>query len=259
MRVVTFQLEVLETEVPQAAHRRFEPQLRQRPGCARELLVGLRQVVAVEVNVTQGKNEIPGQQIAHLRHHPQQQRVRRDVEGQAEENVGAPLVDLERQPAGGDVELEKQVAGRQRHLRHRCDVPGAHDQPPRVGFLADLLQHLAELVDAAAFRRRPGAPLHPVNRTELAVLIRPFIPDADPGFPQAAHVRLAAQEPQQLVGHRFPVDSFGGEQRETGLEVETHLVTEKTPGAHTRAVLLEDAGIAHLAQQLEISLHRGES
>jgi hypothetical protein len=54
----------------------------------------------------------PGARSQDLRDHQRQQRVRGDIERHAEEDVGAALVELARQPAVGHVELEQRVAGR---------------------------------------------------------------------------------------------------------------------------------------------------
>jgi hypothetical protein len=91
-----------------------------------------------------------------LRHHVRQQRVAGDVERHAEEDVGAALVELAGQLAVGHVELEERVAGRQRHLRDLAHVPGRHDQPARIGVVADLPHDLGDLVDMATVRRRPA-------------------------------------------------------------------------------------------------------
>ena len=47
------------------------------------------------------------------------------------------------------------------------------------GIALHLLDHARELIDAAAVGGRPAAPLFAVHRAEIAVLIGPFIPDAD--------------------------------------------------------------------------------
>ena len=54
-----------------------------------------------------------------------QQRIGRDVERHAQEDVGGALVELAGQPAVGDIELEQAVAGRQRHLVDVGRIPGA--------------------------------------------------------------------------------------------------------------------------------------
>jgi hypothetical protein len=51
-------------------------------------------VVAVDVAVAAGPDEVAHVQVALLRHHVGQQRVAGDVEGHAQEDVGAALVEL---------------------------------------------------------------------------------------------------------------------------------------------------------------------
>ena len=96
------------------------------------------------------------------------------------------------------MELEERVARGERHPRDVGDVPGAHDDPARVGVFAKEPHDLRDLVDVPAVRRRPAAPLHAVDRAELAVLVGPLVPDRDAVLLQPAHVRVAAQEPEEL-------------------------------------------------------------
>ena len=56
-------------------------------GVARELGVDLLQVIEVEVAVAAGPDEVADVEVALLRHHVRQQRVGRDVERHAEEDV----------------------------------------------------------------------------------------------------------------------------------------------------------------------------
>ena len=72
-----------------------------------------------------------------MRHHHGQQGIRGDIERHAEEDIGAPLVELAGEPAIGDVELKEDMAGRERHLGEFGNVPGADDQPPRIGIRLD--------------------------------------------------------------------------------------------------------------------------
>ena len=106
------------------------------------------------------------------------------------------------------------MARHERHLLQLADVPGADDDAPRIRDCAQLLDDLRDLVDAAPVRRRPCAPLLAVDRPELAVLVRPLIPDGHAVLAQPGDVGLAAQEPQQLVDHRAHVDLLGGDERE---------------------------------------------
>src|SRR5690606_29081998 len=93
------------------------------------------------------------------------------------------------------------------------DVPGADDDASRVGVGADQLERAADLVDALAVCAGPGSPLPAIDRAELTLWVRPFVPDADAVFPQPRDVGLAPQEPQQLDHHRSEVDFLGGDQR----------------------------------------------
>ena len=122
----------------------------------------------------------PGCEVALLREHAGQQRVGGDVERHAEEHIGAALVELARQSAGGHVELEQHVAGRERHLLELADVPGAHEDAARIRIGAQLLHHGADLIDLAAVGGAPAAPLLAVHRPELAALVGPLVPDLTP-------------------------------------------------------------------------------
>ena len=63
----------------------------------------------------------------------------------------------------------------------------------------DLVQHLGDLVDHPAVRRLPGAPLMAVHRTQVSVLIGPFVPDGDAVVLQELDVGVSGEEPQELV------------------------------------------------------------
>ena len=143
-------------------------------------------MVVVDVAVTTRPDQIADVEVALLREHVREQRVARDVERHSEEDVCASLVDLAAEPAAvawldaaTDVELEQRVTGQERHLRQIGDIPGAHDDPPRVGLLAEQPDDLCDLVDVVAAGRRPAAPLHAVDRPEVAVLAGPLVPDRD--------------------------------------------------------------------------------
>ena len=65
---------------------------------------------------------------------------------------------------------------------------------------------------------------------------------------QVLYIGLAAQEPQQLVDDAPQVQLLGGQQRESLLEVEAHLIAEHTHGACTRAVQTLGAVVQHMLQ-----------
>ena len=179
MGLVADQLEVLEAEVEQILHLGIQLHARQRQRLAGQLQVGLLQVVGVQVAIAAGPDELARLQAGDLRHHQGQQSVAGDVEGYAEEDVRRTLVELAAELAVGDVELEQRVAGRQGHLVDQRRVPGGDDQPARVRILLQHRHQVGDLVDVAAVRRRPGAPLVAIHRAEVAVLVGPLVPDRD--------------------------------------------------------------------------------
>src|SRR5512144_3086816 len=93
----------------------LEPRERQRlPG---ELRANLLEMVEIEVTVATRPDEFADAEVALLRDHVRQERVGRDVERHSEEQIRAPLVQLARELAVDDVELEQRVAGCERHPR----------------------------------------------------------------------------------------------------------------------------------------------
>ena len=54
----------------------------------------------------------------------------------------------------------------------------------------------------------------PVHGTQVPVLIRPLVPDADSVLLEVGDVGVARDEPQQFVDYGLEVDLLGGEQGE---------------------------------------------
>src|SRR3546814_14812343 len=71
------------------------------------------------------------------------------------------------------------MAGRQGHIGYFGYVPGRYDQSARIGVFAYLIEHLRYLVDVLAVGCGPGAPLHAIDRAQIALVIGPFVPDGD--------------------------------------------------------------------------------
>ena len=84
---------------------------------ARQLLVHLLEMVAIQMAIAARPDEVAHFEIALLRQHVSEQRVGGDVERHAEEDVGAALVQLAAQASVRHVELEERVARHERHLR----------------------------------------------------------------------------------------------------------------------------------------------
>ena len=144
---------------------------------------------------------------------------------------------------------------REGHLRDVGHVPGADDVAAAVRVRAQVLDDLGDLVDMAAVRSRPRTPLVAVDRTQVAVGVGPLVPDRDAAVLEPLHVRVTAQEPQQLGEDRPGVDLLGGDQREALTEVEAHLVAEDRPGPGAGAVALLRALVEDPVEEVEVGLH----
>ena len=86
----------------------------QRSRFARELKLRLVEMIFVEMRVSQSVNELTWLKTSHLRDHHAKQCVACDIERNAQENIGASLVHLQREfsaravgSATGNIELKK--------------------------------------------------------------------------------------------------------------------------------------------------------
>jgi len=238
VRIVVHDLEVLDRVVEDGCRLPLDDQLRQAARLPRELLLDLVEVVAVDVHITTRPDELSDFQIALLRHHVGQQRVAGDVEGHAQEHVSTALVQLARKPPICHVELEERVARLQLHLRQVGHVPGRHDDASRVGARLDELDRSADLIDRLAIGRSPAAPLNAVHRPQVAVLVGPLIPDVDVLLQQGLDVRLAAQEPKQLLCDQAERHRLGGDEGEALGQVVADLAPKHAQRAGASAVSL---------------------
>ena len=195
-------------------------------------------------------DKFSGLQAAHLRYHEREQGIGGDVEGNAQEHVGAALVQLAGEPAIGHIELEEAVAGRQGHLVHLGRVPGAHQHAAGVRVSADGFHHLRQLVYAAAVRGGPGAPLVPVHGAQVSVFIGPLVPDGDAVVPEVLHVGVSGYEPQEFMDDGLEMHLLGGEQGEAVGQVEAHLIAEHALGARAGAVFLHHAVGADMSEEV---------
>src|SRR5215468_3313975 len=171
-------LEILEPIIEDGFRFAFDDQLRRRERLAAQLQFRLFQVIQIDVAISSGPYEFAGVEITLLSDHMSQQRVRGDIEWNAQDDVRRPLVKLAGEFTAGDIELKQRVAWLQTHSIQFADVPGADDQAAGIGICADLFDEVANLINHPAVRRPPRPPLRAVNRAELAVLVRPFIPDS---------------------------------------------------------------------------------
>ena len=70
------------------------------------------------------------------------------------------------------------------------------------------LHRLRQLVNLPAASVGPVAPLIAVDWPQVAVFVRPFVPDADAGLLERFYVRLPTYEPQKFMNNRFDVELF---------------------------------------------------
>ena len=258
MRIVAHKLDVLELEVADVLHGGVQFDLRQRTRLARELQLRLFDVIRVEMQVAERVDEIARLQITDLRHHQRKQRVAGDVERDTQKNIRAALVKLATQFALADVKLKQRVTRRQRHALDLAGIPRADDESAAVGIFFDLRDDVLDLVDAASISGAPVAPLRAIDATEIAVRIRPFVPDRHAVVREIFDVRLATQEPEQLVDDGLGVDFLGGQQRKTIGKRTTHLRAEQRIRARARAVGFEFSMLHDVSEQIEILDHCGE-
>ncbi len=212
-------------------------------------------MVYVQVRVAERMNELARLQTSHLGHHHREQCVGGNVEGNSQEDIGAPLIQLARQATVQHIELKQHVTGGQGHPGQFPHVPRADHQPPRIGVRANPLNQVAHLVDRTAVGRRPAAPLPPIHGPQLAPFVRPLVPDRHAVFPQVSHVRVASQKPQQLVDDGLEVQFLRRDDREPLPQIEPHLVSKDTECAGPGPVPAGRAGVENPLHQVQVLSH----
>ena len=167
-------------------------------------------MVVVDVAIAAGPDEIAHLEAGLLGKHVGQRRIGGDIKGHAQEHIRRALVDLQRQRVIGHVELEEQVAGHKCHLVELRYIPCRDQVAARIRVILQGVKRLLDLVDVAPIRGGPRAPLHAVDRAQIAILIGPLVPDAHVIILQEFHIGIAAQEPQQLADDPAEVDLLCG-------------------------------------------------
>jgi hypothetical protein len=170
------------------------------------------------------------------------------LNGTPKKNVGAALIELQAQFAVGYIKLKQGMAGSQMHFGQFGYVPCTDDNAARIGIVLDRFHRLRNLIDGAALVVGPRSPLTAVNRAEIAVGVRPFVPDGYFVIVQIADVGVAAQKPQQFVDDRFHVKFFGREQRKSLAHRVSALMAENADGAGSGAIVFPNAFIQHALQ-----------
>lgn len=94
MWIVILQREIVVREGKDVIDLRVEPHSGLRPRLTSQLKFYLLEVVAVDVQVTDGEDELTRLEVRDLCYHQGEQRVRRYVERQSEEKISRTLVEL---------------------------------------------------------------------------------------------------------------------------------------------------------------------
>ncbi len=227
-------------------------------------------VVAVDVAVATRPDEVAHIQVALLGHHVGEQGIAGDVEGHAQEDVGAALVQLAAELGffawvlrGSHVKLEERMAGHQSHFVELGHVPSAHDDASAIGVAFEGVDDLLNLVNVAAVRGGPAAPLHAVHGAEVAIFACPLIPNGDVAFFQPIVIAGSSEEPQQLLNDRAQVNLLSGDQRKAFVQIKTHLITKNAFGASAGAVGFGNTVVVHVLHEVFVlaadGAHKGNS
>src|SRR5207253_9965082 len=148
--------------VVDAADFIVEPQRRGPERLTLQLLACGVDVIEIHVGIGEDVDELAGLELGFAGHEVEQERVLRNVERYAEDEIAGPLVHHQRQARARDEKLEEGVASRQRGLLDLAGIPGRDQHSPARRPFPDETDDLAQLIDARAVGRGPVSPLLPV-------------------------------------------------------------------------------------------------
>src|SRR5690606_24755303 len=172
-----------------------------------------------------------------------------------EKRIGRALIQMTTQGSVCHVKLKKAVTRCQSHFVELADIPCIDDDPARIGIVPERKNRFADLVNCLSFRGRPTSPLLAINRSEIPVFIRPFIPYAHAVLVQIANVCIPLQEPQEFINDRLQMQLFGCAQRKSFTQIKPHLMAEDADRPRTRPVRLLDAIVKNMLKEIEVLLH----
>src|SRR4051812_15531738 len=95
-------------------------------------------------------------------------------------------------------------------------------------------------------------PLIAIDGAKLALVVGPFIPDADATLLQPFHIGVAAQEPEQLIDDGFEMQLLRREERKALREAKAQLPAEHRERAGARTVGFTGAMREHVVEQVQI-------
>lgn len=223
-------------------------QLRKRPRRPPQLHLQRLHMIHIHMRVPHRMRKRPRLKITHVRQHVRQQRVAGDVERHAEAHVAAALVELAvqsaprffprhcRRPGIRDVELREHVTGRESHDFQIRGVPGAQNNATIIGRIAQLPDHIRELINALSriicfgidVTRAEVPPLEAIHGPEIALgavgeanavevgAAGVGVPDLDSGGGEGQRGGGAADEPEKFGEDGAEEDALCGEEGEDG-------------------------------------------
>lgn len=255
MRVVAFEFKILELEIEDSVDIAFDDKARRFARVAGKLGLNLLHVVGVDMCVAHSVDELSRFVARHMGEHFQQQRVRGDVERHAEEHIGGALVELQVHRAVLNADLPERVTRGQRHVIDLARVPSGNDQAAAVGVGFDLLNEVRDLVGRATGFRKT-APLVAVDGAKIAVLVGPFIPDADTVVLEIFDVRVAIKKPKQLMNDRLEVQLLRRDQWKPFAQVIAALHPKVRDRARAGPIIARNPLFHHGFECVEVFLHR---
>lgn len=197
-------------------------------GGACELCLYLIDVIEVDVRIAYGVDEIAWTQACDLRYHVKEEGIAGDVEWDSEEHVGRALIELQGETAIANIELIEAMTWRECHAVNLVDLPGTDDETTTVWVCLNLLNDVKQLVVMAAVSTFPITPLLAVDWPEFTGDgIAPLAPDVDILIFEYLGIGRSRDKPQKLLEDAACEHLFGGYERETFGEIETHLGTEE--------------------------------
>ena len=226
-------------------------------------------VVAVDVGVAEGVDELPSFKTTNLCEHASEQGIGSDVEGDAEAHVAGSLVHLATQSrllVTSDIELSQNMARWQSHVLKSRRIPSCHYDSSACWVLLYGIDHLSQLINThTSIARMHGlilgakvSPLESVNGTKVpffsffeANLIQKLsgsisIPDSDLFIAQDFGIRLPIDKPKELLSQSPPKDVFGGQNWEALTQIKSHLITEFGNDSGASAVVFELPGLNYI-------------
>ena len=204
MGLVTDEFEVLKGEAVDIGDLGIDLHSGERVGLAGELELGLLEMVGVEMEVAKGVDKLAGLIPTNLCEHHGEQGVGGDVEGNAEEKVGASLVKLTTE-AGVfrfgivNVELKKKMARWEGHFIDFGDIPGRDEVTSGSRIVFEAVDEVGDLVDGGSIGFGPRPPLLPVDRAEVTIFVGPLVPDGNLVFLEIGNVGVAFEKPEEFV------------------------------------------------------------